>query len=70
MTLAGGLTGLDFSWIDGIAGDQIEEKVFPEDTLGKNISKGNKGSWRAHMNALRRYVVTSHQMPSQLINMF
>ena len=56
MTLAGALTGLDLDWIDGVAGDQIDDKAFPEDSSGKNISKGNRGSWRAHMNALRRCV--------------
>lgn len=53
MALAGALTGIKFDWIDGVAGDQVSDKVLPPDSLDKNISKGNKGSWRAHMNTLR-----------------
>lgn len=53
MTLAGALTNLTFTWIDGVSGDQVLDKVLPADSLNKDISKGNKGSWRAHMNTLR-----------------
>lgn len=54
MALAGALTGVEFDWIEGVAGDDVPDDVLPLDSLGKHISKGNKGSWRAHMNALRR----------------
>lgn len=54
MALAGSLTGVEFDWVDGVSGDDVPEKVLPADSLDKHISKGNKGSWRAHMNALRR----------------
>lgn len=53
MTLAGALTYINFDWIDGVAGEQVPDKVLPPDSLDHNISKGNKGSWRAHMNVLR-----------------
>jgi len=53
MTLAGAVTGIKFDWIDGVSGDQVSDKALPPDSLDINISKGNKGSWRAHMTALR-----------------
>lgn len=56
MALAGSLTGLKFDWIDGVAGEQVSEKALPADGHDKTISKGNIGSWRAHMNVLRRCV--------------
>ncbi|KAH8902360.1 hypothetical protein BR93DRAFT_887437 [Coniochaeta sp. PMI_546] len=56
MTLASALTGIKFGWIDGVAGDQVLEKVLPPDSIDKNISKGNRGSWRVHMNVLRTIV--------------
>jgi hypothetical protein len=54
MALAGALTGVAFDWVDGVAGDDVPDDVLPLDSLDKHISKGNKGSWRAHMNALRK----------------
>ncbi|KAJ9162075.1 Glycosyltransferase family 25 protein [Coniochaeta hoffmannii] len=56
MTLAGALTYINFDWIDGVAGEQVPDKVLPPDSLDHNISKGNKGSWRAHMNVLRTII--------------
>lgn len=54
MALAGALTGIKFDWIDGVSGDDVPDDVLPADSQDKHISKGNKGSWRAHMNALRK----------------
>lgn len=54
MALAGALTGVKFDWIDGVLGDDVPDEVLPADGRDRHISKGNKGSWRAHMNALRR----------------
>ncbi|KAK4195479.1 family 25 putative glycosyltransferase [Triangularia verruculosa] len=56
MTLAVALTKLDVKWIDGIDGKDVSDRVLPGDSWDKKISKGNKGSWRAHMNALQRIV--------------
>lgn len=63
MTLAGVLTGLSFDWVDGVLGNSIIQKVLPADTVNKNISQGNKGSWRGHMNALRRWAGSSGLQP-------
>jgi hypothetical protein len=53
MTLAGALTEVNFTWSNGVSGDQVLDKVLPVDSIGKTITKGNKGSWRAHMNVLQ-----------------
>ncbi|KAK4168307.1 hypothetical protein QBC43DRAFT_296957 [Cladorrhinum sp. PSN259] len=55
-TLAAALTDVAVTWIDGVAGQHVLDKTLPSDSLDKNIPKGNKGSWRAHMNALQRIV--------------
>ncbi|KAK4170981.1 family 25 putative glycosyltransferase [Triangularia setosa] len=56
MTLAVALTKLDVNWIDGIDGKNVPDRILPGDSWDKKISKGNKGSWRAHMNALQHIV--------------
>ncbi|KAK0654008.1 family 25 putative glycosyltransferase [Cercophora samala] len=56
MTLSAALTKLDVKWIDGIDGKDVPDRVLPGDSWDKKISKGNKGSWRAHMDALQRIV--------------
>ncbi|KAK3332614.1 hypothetical protein B0T19DRAFT_416108 [Cercophora scortea] len=65
MTLAAALTNIDVTWINGVSGDEVSDRVLPADSAGKAISKGNKGSWRAHMNALR--TVVHQNMTSALI---
>ncbi|KAK0701557.1 hypothetical protein B0T21DRAFT_300364 [Apiosordaria backusii] len=56
MTLVAALSKLDVTWIDGIDGKDVPDRVLPGDSWDKKISKGNKGSWRAHMNALQRII--------------
>lgn len=56
LTLAGAFTGLDLTFIDGVDGANVEDRVLPADSREHNISPGNKGSWRAHMNALRSVI--------------
>jgi hypothetical protein len=56
MTVAAALSNLDVTWINGIAGNEVLDKVLPgnaEDRLG-GFTVGSKGSWRAHMNVLQR----------------
>ncbi|KAK4221853.1 hypothetical protein QBC38DRAFT_491230, partial [Podospora fimiseda] len=65
LTLAAALTEIGVTWIDGISGQQVLDKTLPSDNAGKAISKGNKGSWRAHMNALQRIV--QHNITTALI---
>lgn len=49
MGLAGAVSNLSFSWIDGVTGDQVSEG-------DEAHSSGARGSWRSHMNALQSIV--------------
>lgn len=53
MALGGAVTGLQLGYIDGVGASDVEDRTLPADALEKRILPGNKGSWRAHMNALR-----------------
>lgn len=55
MTLAAALTNLQITWAKGIPGEDWE----------KSILRGNKGSWRAHMNVLN--TIIDHNLTSALI---
>ncbi len=55
MALAASLTGLHFNFSDGVDGQDVKDRTLPLDSAEKIISSGNKGSWRAHMNVLRRW---------------
>jgi hypothetical protein len=55
LALAASYTGITLDWIDGVDGDSIGETAYPPGNH-RTISKGNRGSWRAHMNAIREYV--------------
>jgi len=56
MALAGAVSGLQLSYVDGVRGSDVEDRTLPADALDRRILPGNKGSWRAHMNALRTWV--------------
>jgi hypothetical protein len=46
------LSDIKLDWIDGVSGDDVHEAALPPgDRI--NLSSGGKGSWRAHMNAIR-----------------
>lgn len=55
LTLTGSLTGLHFDFVNGVLGDSIPEKAYPPGS-GPTFSAANRGSWRAHMNAIRQVV--------------
>ncbi|KAI1417354.1 glycosyltransferase family 25 protein [Hypoxylon sp. FL1857] len=63
MALAGAVSNLTFTWIDGVSGDQVPDRVVPLGQGGR--SSGAKGSWRSHMNALQ--AVVRGNLPSALI---
>ncbi|KAH8887873.1 hypothetical protein GQ53DRAFT_725607 [Thozetella sp. PMI_491] len=56
MTLAAALTGLQVGWINGRDGKDLDDRVLPADSRNRSILVGNKGSWRAHMDALQMHV--------------
>ncbi|KAK4152176.1 hypothetical protein C8A00DRAFT_44724 [Chaetomidium leptoderma] len=58
MTLAAALTELGITWVDGVAGKDVLDKVLPGGSSSRHggFTAGNKGSWRAHMDVLQRII--------------
>lgn len=55
LALASSLTGFNVEWIDGVRGESIPDKAVPFGIDRKVLMETNLGSWRGHMNAVRRY---------------
>ncbi|ROW07444.1 hypothetical protein VMCG_03733 [Cytospora schulzeri] len=56
MTLTSALTGFDVEWVDGVRGEDIPDKAVPFGVDRALLMETNLGSWRGHMNAIRRVV--------------
>lgn len=56
MTLTSALTGFDVEWVDGVRGEEVPDKAVPFGVDRKLLMETNLGSWRGHMNAIRRVV--------------
>lgn len=57
MTLAAAVTDLSLTFIPGVRGADVQQKVLPPSERSKNENwTGKTGSWRAHMNVLQRCV--------------
>lgn len=54
ISLAASLTGINVEWVEGIKGESIPDKAVPFGVSRKELMETNLGSWRGHMNALRR----------------
>lgn len=54
IALTSSLTGFNVEWIDGVKGDTIPDKAVPFGADRKKLWETNLGSWRGHMNAVRR----------------
>ncbi|KAI2468122.1 glycosyltransferase family 25 protein [Annulohypoxylon bovei var. microspora] len=54
MALAGAVSNLTFTWVDGVSGNQVMDPTTPVSNGVR--SPGAKGSWRSHMNALQAVV--------------
>lgn len=59
IALAASYTGLEVDWFEGVRAANIPPKAYPAVwTEEKHRDKpAELGSWRAHMNALRQYVI-------------
>ena len=53
MSLAAAVSDLHVEYVDGVT--EVDKEARPPDS--ENVKDANLGAWRAHMNALRRYVV-------------
>lgn len=57
MTLAAAVTNLALTFVPGVRGADVLQKVLPPSERSKNENwTGKTGSWRAHMNVLQRFV--------------
>ncbi|QSZ35916.1 hypothetical protein DSL72_007038 [Monilinia vaccinii-corymbosi] len=52
MVLSASLTGFQVEFMDGVRGDQVSDKARPP---GLTLKDGAMGSWRGHMNVIRRH---------------
>ncbi|KAI0165051.1 glycosyltransferase family 25 protein [Hypoxylon sp. FL1284] len=56
IVLTSSLTGFHVEWINGIKGDTVPDKALPFGVDRKKLWETNLGSWRGHMNAVRRII--------------
>ncbi|KAI1135630.1 glycosyltransferase family 25 protein [Hypoxylon sp. FL0543] len=56
LALMSSLTGFKLSWIDGVLGKTISDKALPLGWNRETMQDSNLGSWRGHINAMRRIV--------------
>lgn len=52
LILASVQSGIRLEWVDGVNGSSIDDRAFPQGNH-RQLPKGNLGSWRAHMDAMR-----------------
>lgn len=56
LTLTAALTGFKLDWIPGVRGESIPDKAVPLGVDREKLMETNLGSWRGHMDAVRRIV--------------
>jgi hypothetical protein len=56
LALASSLTGFKLDWIRGVHGEDVSDKALPFGVDRNQLWETNLGSWRRHMNAVRRSV--------------
>lgn len=54
IALSSALTGFHVEWVDGVRGEDIPDKAIPFGITRERLWNTNLGSWRGHMNAVRR----------------
>ncbi|ETS84025.1 hypothetical protein PFICI_05901 [Pestalotiopsis fici W106-1] len=54
IALTSSLTGFHVEWVDGVRGETVVDKALPFGVDRKELWENNLGSWRGHMNAVRR----------------
>lgn len=58
IALTAALTGFHVEFVDGVKGKSIPDKALPIGVDRQALMEENLGSWRGHMNAVRRYIPT------------
>ncbi|GAW11049.1 hypothetical protein ANO14919_003880 [Xylariales sp. No.14919] len=56
LALTGALTGFHVEFMDGVKGESVPDKAMPIGVEREALMNTNLGSWRGHMNAIRRIV--------------
>jgi len=56
LALTAALTGFHVDFVDGVKGESIPDKAVPLGIDRHALMENNLGSWRGHMNAIRRIV--------------
>ena len=59
MALTAQMSNVDLEWVDGVKGEEVLDKVLPPGGSRKNLRPTEIGYWRAHMNAIAKYVFLS-----------
>jgi hypothetical protein len=54
IALTSSLTGFRVEWVDGVKGESVPDKAVPFGVDREKLWESNLGSWRGHMNAIRR----------------
>ncbi|KAI1454652.1 glycosyltransferase family 25 protein [Annulohypoxylon moriforme] len=65
IALTSSLTGFRVEWVDGVKGETVPDKAVPYGADRKKLWETNLGSWRGHMNAVRKII--SEDIGSALI---
>jgi hypothetical protein len=58
MSLSAAASNIKLEFVEGVTGGSINEKAYPPPEENRKHSAGIRGSWRTHMNALQRYMVS------------
>ncbi|KAH9904960.1 glycosyltransferase family 25 protein [Xylariomycetidae sp. FL2044] len=56
LSLMAALTGIKLSWVNGVIGSTVADKALPYGWSRESMPDSNLGSWRGHVNAIRRIV--------------
>ncbi|KAG5973923.1 hypothetical protein E4U55_000181 [Claviceps digitariae] len=56
MTLAAALSEISIKFVNGVKGEEVNEKAVPVPENGQHLEGASLGSWRGHMNAIQEVV--------------
>jgi hypothetical protein len=59
-SLSSALTGISGTFVDGVDGKDIVDKALPPNHGEYVMPVANRGSWRAHLNAIQQCVLNAY----------